>query len=369
MPRDVLSAFDLRHAFIEPDGASPLGQAMHERMDQLVLEGAGESRRHARQPLDRNANLAVIDGAGPAGTLRDVGELLRGVENDRDRIARGKVQRVFELPMLPLERFQNLPAECLRNLRAFPAQNEMAAFGLPETALDRSLALDLLDSLAQAVVGTDREGLLPQSQGALGAFRVVISESLERQQVRGLRGDLLGHVEVVEGLGVLLARNVNLRREEQGVQVARGKLQRLLRPAGRGSEPLLAGFMRGRDQVRIDGVLALEIALARHRGEKPQPLFIHRPAAHDRFRVGSRSLDPARQVPDRLLVHGGSRADLGRSSRFNALHHGLRDGNAPETRFVENLVALFGDAAGDNPAAVLQDDGFGGCERRGHAQQ
>ena len=63
---------------------------------------------------------------------------------------------------------------------------------------------------------------------------------------------------------------------------------------------------------------------------------------------------------------GAGAGSVAEAVAINARDDGLRDGHLAGGGFVTDAVAVFGDAGGDNAAAILEHDGIGG--RRRHDQ-
>ncbi len=60
-----LAFFDLRDAFVEPSGAAVARHLRDERVRQFMFEDAGQFGRDALDAADRDAQFAIVDGAGP----------------------------------------------------------------------------------------------------------------------------------------------------------------------------------------------------------------------------------------------------------------------------------------------------------------
>src|SRR5580658_6153966 len=73
-----------------------------------------ELRRDARQALHRNADAAVVQRAGPAGSARDVAESLLRIEDDADLLWRREIELRFEIAEVVFQRVQDGVSEFWR---------------------------------------------------------------------------------------------------------------------------------------------------------------------------------------------------------------------------------------------------------------
>ena len=97
--------------FVEPCGTAALYLAIDERMNHFMLQHAGEFSGDAAQSRHRHPNLAVVEGAHPAGSLGNIHELPRSIENYHNGFAGRIVQRKLQIAVLLFKRRQNLAAE------------------------------------------------------------------------------------------------------------------------------------------------------------------------------------------------------------------------------------------------------------------
>src|SRR6202007_643075 len=82
----------LRYALLQPDGAAAAGFLSDEAMRQLVLENTRKFVGHRREAFARHADAAIVEGARPAWSARDVHECLIRVENHADGFRRDIVE-------------------------------------------------------------------------------------------------------------------------------------------------------------------------------------------------------------------------------------------------------------------------------------
>src|SRR5690242_21796654 len=105
---------------------------MDKGVGQFVLEHVLQLGSHAAAAGDRNAQLAIVNAAGPGGSLGYVEELGVGVENDGNVFAGRVIKLAPQIAILIFQRVEQVALQSQRSLGALVAQNKM-----PAIALDR----------------------------------------------------------------------------------------------------------------------------------------------------------------------------------------------------------------------------------------
>ncbi len=119
-----------------------------------MFEDAGELGRDAGDAADRDAQLAIVDGAGPGRRSRDVEERLLGVERDRDVVAWRVSEIADQVVILGVEGGEQVAAEGLGGVFSFEVEVEVSAFALREIGFGARFALGAGEILADGGVGT-----------------------------------------------------------------------------------------------------------------------------------------------------------------------------------------------------------------------
>src|ERR1039457_7376436 len=95
-----------------------------------MFKNAGKLGRDAGHAADRDAQLAVVDGAAPGGSPRNVEDLPLRVERDGDVVV-GRIAKIAdEVLILGVERGQQVAAEGLGRGFAFEVEVEVAVLPL-----------------------------------------------------------------------------------------------------------------------------------------------------------------------------------------------------------------------------------------------
>ena len=76
-----------------------------------MFQNVGEIRGHGIQAADRDAQLAVIDRAGPRGCVGDIEESLLGIQSDEDVIARRAAEIANQVVIVGFEGGDDLGAK------------------------------------------------------------------------------------------------------------------------------------------------------------------------------------------------------------------------------------------------------------------
>ena len=178
-----LALFDLRDAFVHPGGAAVAGHLRDERVRQFVFEDAGQLGRDALDAADRDAQLAIIDGAAPGGRTGDVENRLLGVERDGDVVVGRVAEIAYQVVILGVEGREQVAAEGLGGVLAFEVEIEVNALALRKIGFGARFALSASQVLANRRIGTQGERLLPRANG-LG--RMIAGELNEAQHGDGI---------------------------------------------------------------------------------------------------------------------------------------------------------------------------------------
>ncbi len=110
-------------------------------MSQLMFEDTGELRRDARDAADRDAQLAIVDGAGPGRRASHIEERLLGVERDGNVVAGRVAEIADQVVILAVESGEQVAAEGLGRVFSFEVEVEVAAFALREIGFGSRFAL------------------------------------------------------------------------------------------------------------------------------------------------------------------------------------------------------------------------------------
>src|ERR1700751_2310478 len=100
-----------------------------------MFEHASKFGRDRREAADGNAKFAVVEGARPGGSVRDVKEGGVGVKRYQNVIAGRRSQIAGEVVIVGFERRQDLPAKCFGGLCSFIVEDEMPGLVLGEVRL------------------------------------------------------------------------------------------------------------------------------------------------------------------------------------------------------------------------------------------
>src|ERR1035441_10531688 len=106
-----------------------------------MFKNAGKLGRDAGHAADRDAQLAVVDGAAPGGSPRNVEECPLRVEHDGYVVVRRIAKIADEVLILGVERGQQVAAEGLGSVFAFEVEVEVAAFALRKIGFGAQFAL------------------------------------------------------------------------------------------------------------------------------------------------------------------------------------------------------------------------------------
>src|SRR5216683_369297 len=122
-----------------------------------MFEDAGEFGGDPRDAAYRDAQLAIVEGAGPGRRTSNVEERLLRVERDRDVVAGRVAEIADQVVILGVEGGEQVAAEGLGSVLAFEVEVEVAAFALREIGFGGRFALGAGEILADGGVGTQRE--------------------------------------------------------------------------------------------------------------------------------------------------------------------------------------------------------------------
>ena len=88
-------------------GAAAVRLLRDEAVRQFVLQDVAQFAGDGREALNRDADAAVIERAGPTGRASDIGEGLIGVENHGDRLGRREIELRLKIAVMLFERAEN----------------------------------------------------------------------------------------------------------------------------------------------------------------------------------------------------------------------------------------------------------------------
>ena len=132
----------------------------HEAVRQLVLQHAGQLRRHSAQSLHRHAYASVVQRAYPSRRSRNVRKRLLRIEHHADGIRRRKIQLGLDRGKMRLQRAQNIARQS-RLRRAAVAQRKVAAFVFLVTFFFLLVALRLVERRLHFRIGPQRQRTFP----------------------------------------------------------------------------------------------------------------------------------------------------------------------------------------------------------------
>ncbi len=164
----------LRDAFLEPGWRTIPRFLGDEVMRQFVLQDVAELRSDGGEPLDRDANAAVVERAGPVWGASDVGESLFRVENYSDGFSGRIIEFGFEIAIVLFESAENAAGEIGRGAAEI-LQGKVSGFAFAVAGFFFLIALRFFESVSNFVVGADFLGALPFRDSLVELIRAVIS--------------------------------------------------------------------------------------------------------------------------------------------------------------------------------------------------